>query len=181
VAWSDADGGFYWQAKDMGCDGNWRLFSSDSGDGDEGVVLFLENDLKNVADDPLFLSCQDLFNWNQPEADGPGEHMQDLPWAFDDHPAIRNAYIHIFLGVSFDGMTHKTASLMLNGFANTFSLAAYAGLDIPGVERFVRTIGTVEKRFGISAEGFIIYLVICPICWHSHLLSQMEPRKEPHP
>ena len=98
------------------------------------------------------------------EIDNPGavefQVGQDVPWAFDDHPAIRNAYIRVFLGVSFDGMTHKAASLMLNGFVNgTFNLAASTGLDIPGVERFARTIGTVEKRLGVSTEGFIHHLL----------------------
>lgn len=68
---------------------------------------------------------------------------------------------------------------MLNGFANAFSSAAYAGLDIPGVERFARTIGMVEKWLGISTEGFIIYLVICPICWHSHLPSELSRFESP--
>ena len=55
-------------------------------------------------------------------------------------------YIHVFLGVSFDSMTYKASSLVLNSFANTFSSAAHAGLDVPGIDHFVQTIGMVEKR-----------------------------------
>ena len=79
MGWSD--GGFHWQAEDMAYDENWRLFSSDSEDGDEAEWYSsmadnmsdsgseassnpesVENDLENIADDPLFLSHQDLFN-----------------------------------------------------------------------------------------------------------------------
>jgi len=74
---------------------------------------------------------------NHPEDGGSGEHVLDQPWAFDNHPAIQNTYICIFLSVSFDGMTHKAASLMLNGFANAFSSAAYAGCDFPGINHFM--------------------------------------------
>lgn len=193
-----SDGGFHWQVEDIGYDGNGRLFSSDSEDGgpDEwyfsmvndpsdsdseasSVAESLENDSENIVHDPLFLSRQDLFDSNHPEDGGSGEHVPDQPWAFDDHPAIRNAYIRVFLGVSFDGMTHKAASLMLNGFANAFSSAAYAGRDFPGIDRFARTIGTVEKRLGVSTEGFIIYLVLCPICWHSHLPCELSKLESP--
>jgi hypothetical protein len=150
-----SDGGFQWQVEDMGYDKNGRLFSSDSEDGGPDGWYFsmandpsdsdsetssvsesLENDSENIIHDPLFLSRQDLFIPNQPEDGRSGEHVQDQPWVFDNHPAIRNVYICVFLGVSFDSMTHKAASLMLNGFVNTFSSAAYAGLDVPGIDRF---------------------------------------------
>ena len=79
------NGSFDWQIEDMGYDGNGRLFGSDSEDGgpdewyfsmvnnasdsnSEASSIFesLENDFENIVHDPLFLSCQDLFNWNQP-------------------------------------------------------------------------------------------------------------------
>jgi len=76
-------------------------------------------------------------------------------------------------------MTHKAASLMLNGFANTFRSVAHAGLEIPGIKNFACTIGTVEKQFGISTEGFIIYLVLCPTCWCLHLPCELSKLRSP--
>jgi hypothetical protein len=91
----------------MGYDGNGRLFSSDLEDGGPDGWYFsmvnnpsnsdseassvsesLENDSESIIHDPLFLSHQDLFIPNQPEDGRSGEHVQDQPWVFDNHPAI---------------------------------------------------------------------------------------------
>jgi len=78
-----SNGGFHWQVEDIGYDGNGSLFSSDLEDGGPDKWYFsmvnnpsnsdseagsvaesLENDSENIVHDPLFLSCQDLFNSN---------------------------------------------------------------------------------------------------------------------
>lgn len=135
---------------------------------------FGQDPIENVTDDPLFSSRHELFNIHASEDESLEDSERDLPWAFDDHPAIRNAYLCVFLGVAFDGITHKAASLMLDGFANVFGASAAAGLDFPGADNFSRTICTVEKRLGISTEGFIIYLILCPVSWATH-----HPRRLP--
>ncbi|KAF9464321.1 hypothetical protein BDZ94DRAFT_1308102 [Collybia nuda] len=69
---------------------------------------------------------------------------------------------------------HKAAYLMLTRFFYAFGAGTAGGLDFPGADNFARTIGTVEKRLGVSTAGFIIYLVLCPLCWTTH-----HPRRLP--
>lgn len=184
---------FHWLAEEMGVDRGGSLFSSDSEDGgalddwrfsmdddisrnDSESDLSSDSEHDHIADitkDPLFYSRHDLFNGDQSD-DEDEPTQQDLPPVFGDHPAIRNAYIRAFLGVAFDGMTHKAASLMLTGFFYAFGAGTAGGLDFPGADNFARTIGTVEKRLGVSTAGFIIYLVLCPLCWTTH-----HPRRLP--
>jgi len=101
------DDGFDWLVEVMEYDVGGRLFSSDSEDGAHGQWYFsmahnesdtgseasstfesIDDDLENITDDLLFLSCQDLFNCSQPDDSAACEHINDLPWAFDDHPSI---------------------------------------------------------------------------------------------
>jgi hypothetical protein len=180
--------------------GDYRgIFSLDSEDGTDDWYFSMadklsDNDSKSdassasgqdhtqdITQDPLFHSQHDLFNGNQSNNDSLEEDAErDLPRAFDDHPAIWNAYLHVFLGVAFDGMTHKAASLMLTGFLYAFSVGIIAGLDFPGAEDFARTIGMVEKQLGVSTLGFIIYLVLCPLCWTTHHPCQLPILESPH-
>ncbi|KAF8639033.1 hypothetical protein AX16_010397 [Volvariella volvacea WC 439] len=86
----------------------------------------------------------------------------DLPPAFEESPTRRNFYIRTFLGSAFEGMTHAAAHLMLDGFAITTQ--ALEG-DEPDAIAVARTILTVERRLGVSTDGFITYLFVCDICW----------------
>ncbi|KAJ7291750.1 hypothetical protein C8J57DRAFT_948984, partial [Mycena rebaudengoi] len=91
------------------------------------------------------------------------------PSAFYDHPAIRNAYIRVFVGCAFEHMTHSAARLMLDGTALGLESARRStGMDIPGLDTFARTLATVEKRLGVSTHGFITYLFVCNVCWQVH-------------
>ncbi|KAL1713956.1 hypothetical protein EV715DRAFT_210517 [Schizophyllum commune] len=100
-------------------------------------------------------------------------NYSDRPSISDDHPAIRNAYIRVFLGVAFDKMTHQSAKRMLQGFQQSFAAGAEQGAQFDGLENFALTIQTVEKRLGVSTEGFIIYLFICPVCWAVHYPDEL--------
>jgi hypothetical protein len=193
------EGDFEWLAEDGGMDSCMSGFSSDAEEGEDPNVIDSLSDcesdtsdltpncntdpIENIIDvinDPLFHSRQSLFNRDQPEEDSSeGVVDRDLPWALDDHPAVRNAYLRVFLGVSFDGMTHKAASLMLNGFLVAFRAVAAAGTELLGIENFARTIATVEKRLGVSTEGFIIYLFLCPNCWQAHHPRELLALKSP--
>ncbi|KAJ7916583.1 hypothetical protein B0H13DRAFT_2323197 [Mycena leptocephala] len=70
--------------------------------------------VEEIATDPLFCSRSSLFDAFQPDQERQGEDAV-VPWAFDDHPAIRNAYIRAFVGAAFEGMTRSAAALMLEG------------------------------------------------------------------
>jgi hypothetical protein len=65
-------------------------------DEDEGIVI--EEDPDFVSRDRLFAEADDLQNI---EGDLP-----EIPPAFDEHPVIRNAYIHVFASAAFGSATH---------------------------------------------------------------------------
>ncbi|KAJ7262555.1 hypothetical protein C8J57DRAFT_1231919 [Mycena rebaudengoi] len=135
--------------------------SSVHSDSDDDII-------ENISVDPSFATCASLFNSNEP--DNPEDpHDKDLPPAFYDHPAVRNAYIRVFVGCAFENMTHKAARLMLNGFVVSLgSLNRTTGEEIPGLDNFALTLVTVERRLGVSTQGFITYLFVCPLCWKVH-------------
>jgi hypothetical protein len=41
-------------------------------------------------------------------------------------------------------------------------------MEIPGLDNFARTFGTVERRLGVSTDHFITYLFVCDLCWQVH-------------
>ncbi|KAJ7154970.1 hypothetical protein C8R43DRAFT_923002 [Mycena crocata] len=66
-------------------------------------------------------------------------------------------------------MTHSAARLMLDGlFIGLDFGRRTTQLEIPGLESFARTLATVEKRLGVSTDGFITYLFVCDVCWKVH-------------
>ncbi|KAJ7254527.1 hypothetical protein C8J57DRAFT_1033600, partial [Mycena rebaudengoi] len=98
------------------------------------------------------------------------------PWAFDDHPTIRNTYIHAFVGAAFHGMTHAAVANMLSGSHILLKSADANGTNYPGLQNFARTLGTVEKRLGVGTDTLITYFFACDICWkihHPHTLSTL--------
>ena len=119
-----------------------------------------------------------MYGQEDPHNAHPNDYS-DRPSISDDHPAIRNAYIRVFLGVAFDKMTHQSAKRMLQGFQQSFAAGAEQGAQFDGLENFALTIQTVEKRLGVSTEGFIIYLFICPVCWAVHYPDELPTLASP--
>ncbi|KAJ6554294.1 hypothetical protein B0H19DRAFT_1293882 [Mycena capillaripes] len=130
---------YLWPATDSDSESQSRLgFSSDS-DNDEDSSIFVdppddsddqENGLqedslssevytKDITSDPLFRTRASLFDAFQPEQEDPADET-DIPWASDDHPAIRNAYIRAFVGAAFEGMTRSAVANMLEGYRVVF-------------------------------------------------------------
>ncbi|KAJ7696410.1 hypothetical protein B0H16DRAFT_1350491, partial [Mycena metata] len=107
------------------------------------------------------------------EAD-PEEGAESVPWAFDDHPAVRNAYIRAFVGAAFEGMTRKAVGLMLDGARLALETGQAAGVDFPGLSDFARTLPTVEKRLGVSTDNLITYFFICDACWYPHHPTELK-------
>ncbi|KAJ7208732.1 hypothetical protein C8J57DRAFT_1610075 [Mycena rebaudengoi] len=136
-----------------------------------------DSDTEDIRADPLFRSRHSLFEAFQPGSDPlPHTDPSDEPWAFDDHPAIRNAYIHAFVGAAFHGMTHAAVANMLSGSHILLKSADANGTNYPGLQNFARTLGTVEKRLGVSTDTLITYFFACDICWkihHPHTLSTL--------
>jgi hypothetical protein len=151
-------------------------FGSTSSD-DEGAASDAESDdsshsdeaIEDISNDPTFATRASLFNADLEDDLDHGDSENDLPSAFYDHPAIRNAYIRVFVGCAFEHMTHSAARLMLDGTALGLESARRStGMDIPGLDTFARTLATVEKRLGVSTHGFITYLFVCNVCWQVH-------------
>jgi hypothetical protein len=138
-----------------------------------------ENDL---LDDPLFQSRGMLFTGEDSGSeDDNKDEDDDLPAAFQEHPAIRNAYIRAFLLASLKGSTHAAVQIHLEGIAVGLRAAEAQSPDVSfdGLDRMARTLATAEKRLGISTDKFITYYFICDICWTLHHPSELTQLLDP--
>ncbi|KAJ7348718.1 hypothetical protein DFH08DRAFT_698508, partial [Mycena albidolilacea] len=102
-----------------------------------------------------------------------------VPSAFNDHPAIRNAYTRAFVGAAFEGMTRNAAANMLEGSRVIFLSAEASGSEFQGFSHFARTLPTVEKQLGVSTDELIIYLFLCPTCWKPHFPAELARLESP--
>lgn len=137
-------------------------------------------DQQDLLDDPLFLG-QGLIPYSDGDEDRGNdndedlEQQPDLPPAFQEHLAIRNAYIRAFLMGSLKGSTHGVIQMHLEGVAIGLCAAILQSdqAEFPGLENMARTLSTAEKRLGVSTEQFITYYFLCDICWTLYHLSQL--------
>ncbi|KAL1749358.1 hypothetical protein FB107DRAFT_182430, partial [Schizophyllum commune] len=95
------------------------------------------------------------------------------PSAFDNHPAIRHAYIRAFVSATFKNSTHDAIKNMLDGFYSSFCTLQDHGVQLDGLDNFARTLPTVEQHLGVSTDGFIVYLSACPSCWKTHRPAEL--------
>ncbi|KAJ7933639.1 hypothetical protein B0H13DRAFT_2306453 [Mycena leptocephala] len=169
---SDPDRTFYQRHFLHDCDDTSAISDTASSDSDQDSH-FEDSMVEDVTQDPCFAPRGALFNDDDdPDTDADLE-QRDLPPAFYDHPAVRNAYIRVFVGCAFENMTHSAARLMLDGFA--VALASRASqTEMPGLDTFARTLATVEKRLGVSTEGFMTYLFVCDVCWQVHTPKELS-------
>lgn len=160
--------------------------SPSSSDGDEE-----DSDAgEDITGDPHFIPQALLFDPSQPGNAFASEQDFDfcqLPRVFDDHPSIRNTYIRVFTAAAFDGITHKAAASMLQGYSLILESAQRRILCVddepedpfPGLDGFAQTLPTVEKHLGVSTEGFITYLFVCNSCWEHHYPSALTRLPSP--
>lgn len=94
--------------------------------------------VEEITSDPLFRSRQSLFDAFQPDGE---THIDEVavPWAFDDHPAIRHVYIRAFVGAAFEGMTRNAVKNMLDGNRVILLSAERLGLKFEGLSNFAQT------------------------------------------
>lgn len=131
---------------------------------------------EDLLDNPLFRRRGLMFGEPDDEDDDePSDSDDDLPQAFNEHPAIRNAYIRAFLLSSIKGSTHQAVQMHLEGIALALRSAKAQSpeADFPGLEKMARTLTTAEKRLGIFTENFITYYFLCDICWQPHHPSEL--------
>ncbi|KAF7343040.1 hypothetical protein MVEN_01734300 [Mycena venus] len=137
-----------------------------------------DSDIEDITSDPLFRTRSSLFEAYQLGQESSTDES-NVPWAFDDHPAIRNAYIRAFAGAAFEGMTRNAVANMLNGSRVLLQSAQSSGVEFNGLANFARTLPTVEKRLGVSTDDLIIYLFLCPICWKPHFPTELSRLESP--
>ncbi|KAI0039565.1 hypothetical protein FA95DRAFT_1612467 [Auriscalpium vulgare] len=105
----------------------------------------------------LFRAWDSVFDDNEADPDGDDAGAGDATNAsslLDDHPAIRNAYIRVFVAAAFKGATRAVVRMMLDSTRISLLAAAQqsASVSFPGLERFALTLKTVERRLGVDTE-----------------------------
>jgi hypothetical protein len=132
----------------------------DLSDADEGEGIVIEQDPDFVSRDRLFAEADDLENI---EGD-----LAKIPPAFDEHPVIRNAYIHVFASAAFGSATHAQCQDNLTAQHSTISALEDPHNPIEGLESMARTLPTLERRLGVNPDAHITYFFLCPDCWKRH-------------
>ncbi|KAJ7358085.1 hypothetical protein DFH08DRAFT_1042899 [Mycena albidolilacea] len=148
--------------------------SENSGDDNHAT----NEDVDNIASDPLFRTRVSLFNAFQQGQENPADEST-VPSAFNDHPAIRNTYIRAFVGAAFEGMTRNAVANMLEGSRVIFLSAEGSSSEFQGLSHFARTLSTVEKRLGVLTNELIIRLFLCPTCWKPHSPAELARLESP--
>lgn len=131
----------------------------------------------DLLEDPLFLGRDSLVYDNDDGEPYDNPHdPADLPPAFDEHPAIRNAYIRAFLMSSLKGCTYAAIQMHLEGVSVALRSAVGQSEDVqyPGLEAMARTLSTAERRLGISTDNLIAYYFLCDICWMPYHPSRLS-------
>lgn len=178
-------------------DGVGRLFSSDDEDDAYRLLLpygqaeeLVEEDRDDersddeidkdfdLVDDPAF-DVVNVFDVGGDDDDSqPADDDTDLfdePPAFEEHSAIRNAYVRAYIATAFKGATHDVARLIVDGVARALSSACIQAPEVAfdGLDDMARTLPTIEHRLGVNLNSLIIYLFLCPICWRVHDSSSL--------
>ena len=110
----------------------------DLSDADEDEGIEIEDDPDFISHDCLFAEVDDLENI---EGD-----LTEIPPAFDKHPVIFNAYIHVFASAAFSSMTHAQCQNNLMAQHSTISALEDPHNPIEGLKSMARTLPTLEHR-----------------------------------
>ena len=129
----------------------------------------LLEDIQDIEKDPLFQTQEELFD---DSASDPGSVDLDdtpLPPAFDEDPAIRNAYITAYLLAACQKSTQETIKTYLDSiYESLASLRRRKGIQIRGLDTMARTLLTAERRLRIDPNQYIVYYFLCNVCWVPH-------------
>ncbi|KAL1698081.1 hypothetical protein EV121DRAFT_218728 [Schizophyllum commune] len=128
---------------------------------------------QNIEDNPFFRRRATLYDPEQPENAFAPDTPACLPLVFNDHPAIRNTYIRAFVNATFHKLTRSALRVQLDGGYSNFLTMSENGIHLEGLDEFAHTLPTIERRLGVSTEGFIAYLFACPTCWTTYQPSQL--------
>ena len=129
-------------------------------DEDEGIVI--EKDPDFVSRNRLFMEADDLENI---EGD-----LAEIPPAFDEHPVICNAYIHVFASTAFGLATHAQCQDNLMAQHSMISALKDPYNPIEGLESMARTLPTLECHWCQSRCPYYILFSV------SRLLETTSPQ-----
>ena len=111
-------------------------FGSEPSDDDEELVI--------IEDDPNFIPWEWLFA-KADDPDDPADGPNGLPPAFDEYPAIQNAYVHIFTNTAFVSATHVQSQNSLITQHSTISSLEDPNNPIEGLDNMAMTLSTLER------------------------------------
>jgi hypothetical protein len=126
-----------------------------------------EEELVVIEEDPNFIPRERIFA-EVDDQDDPLDDPEGLPPAFDEHPAIRNAYIHVFANAAFGSATQIQSQNSLIALHSTISALEDPNNLIEGLDAMALTLPTLERRLGVNPDAHITYFFLCPDCWKRH-------------
>lgn len=99
----------------------------------------------------------------EPEPDDPNEPEDNagIP-AFNEPKPIRNMYINAYLQKSKYHANENAIKDFVSSFEESFS--AHPDIGPADLARMARTIGTIERRLGLSSRDLITTYTVCPGC-----------------
>ena len=145
--------------------------NEDNTSNNEEELVVIEDDPNFVPQERLFAVLEDLDNQPEPP--------QDIPLAFDEHPAIRNAYIHVFSNAAFGSATHVQSQNSLIAQQSTMITLQDPLNPIEGLENLALTLPTLERRLGVNLDAHITYFFLCPDCWKWHDPTELSKLTNP--
>ena len=140
----------------------------------------LQEALPELTNDPLYQTNEDLFHSTLDFGSGCLEDDDSLPPAFDEDPLIRNAYISAYLFAVCDGSTQENIKGYLDSIHETLAaMRGRTGVDIPGLDNMARTLLTAERRLRIDPNEYMIYYILCDVCWARHAPTSLYELESP--
>ena len=134
-----------------------------------------DEDKLDIEDDLLFRSRETIFQ-DTPDSDSDNEDDTPLPPALSEHPALQNAYVHVFVDAAYHGATHKNVKSSLTSTHSTIK-TMLSGNDPPvnlDLDNMAWTLRTVEKQLGVNPNKIIMYYFLCPDCWKVYHPLQLK-------
>jgi hypothetical protein len=143
---------------------------NEASDNEEELVI-IEEDPDFVPRERLFAGLGDLEHQPEPP--------EDVPLAFFEHPAIRNAYIHVFANAAFGSATNVQSQNSLIALQSAMTTVQDPLNPIEGLENMALTLPTLERRLGVNPDAHITYFFLCPDCWKRHDPAELNQLKSP--
>jgi hypothetical protein len=149
---------------------DWIVEDALDGDDEDDESLLFLNEAEQYDNDEDGFGGE--YDDEQQLAEIPDDpSLADFPPAFSESPSTRNAYIRIFLLHAFKGATKEMIKEMLavaKAQACSLSNLTDGQIDNVMLEKFAKTLPTLEKRLGLDTSAYITYSFICNKCFFRH-------------